>query len=221
MSTTRHLVNRQRRLAVIGSRALRGGPAAAVAPAAPAPEAEAGSVRPRRRVPSLALALALLTVLLGGFAALALGRAADLRAGASVHNRALTDTARTSELKGAVSQAVDAVFSYNYADAARSDEAARRMLVGAAVEQYATMLAEVRAQAVPQKLVLTTTVTGSGVELIDGDRARVLVYADQRSTSTAEGARSAGSTFAAAAFTVDAVRRDGVWKIAGIDTFAR
>jgi len=79
------------------------------------------------------------------------------------------------------------------------------------------MIAQVRAQAPKQKLVLTTTVTSTGVESITGDRARVLVYADQRNTSTAAG--SGGTTYAAAMFAVDAVRQDGTWKIASIDTF--
>ena len=92
------------------------------------------------------------------------------------------------------------------------------MLTGRAVQQYARMIAQVKAQAPAQKLVLTTTVTDTGVEMITGDRARVLVYADQGNTSTAKGA-DAGSTYAAAMFAVDAVHQDGTWKIASIDTF--
>ncbi|MFE2910581.1 hypothetical protein [Kitasatospora indigofera] len=253
MSTTRHLVNRRRRLDAVGSRPgsrpglvreledgpertpdapvrerpgrprlrPRDRPAVGTGEAAPK-EADAvpstGS-RPRRLLAPVALAL--LTVLLGGFAAVAGGAAADLRSGPGVRNAALTDAARTNEVKGAVSQAVNALFSYSYADPAKSDEAAKRLLVGAAVQQYAGMLAEVRAQAPVQKLVLTTTVTGGGVEAIEGDRARVLIYADQRSTSTADTATAGDSTYAAAMFAVDAVRRGGVWQIAGIDTFNR
>ncbi|MEE4544193.1 hypothetical protein V2S66_19715 [Streptomyces sp. V4-01] len=253
MSTTRHLINRQRRLAAVSAsprtRTVRTAAGSRTAPAAdqataPAPvpvpvlvsESEAESepdlvtaageapaavrarVRPRRpsRTAVVAAALALLTVLLGGFAAWAAARASDLRDTAATGNTALTDTARTSEVKGAIAQDVDAVFSYDYADTARTDAAARKMLTGKAVQQYAAMLAQVRAQAPAQKLVLTTTVTDSGVEAIDGDRARVLVFADQRNTSTAAGG---GSTYAAAMFAVDAVRQGGTWKIASLDTF--
>ncbi|WP_371483016.1 hypothetical protein [Kitasatospora sp. NBC_00315] len=240
MSTTRHLVNRQRRLAAVAQ--TRTAPETftpepfAPRPSVPRPSVPEPSVpgrsgsaavgegarpgrRSRRLLPPLALGLA--TVLLGGFAAWAHGAAVDRNTVPSVHNLALTDPVRTNEVKGAVSQAVNTVFSYNYADPGRTDTAARGVLVGAAVQQYATLLAEVRAQAGPQKLVLTTTVTDSGVEMIDGTRARVLVFADQRSTSTATTATAADGTYAAAMFAVDAVRQDGAWRIASIDTFSR
>ncbi|MFC9327630.1 hypothetical protein [Kitasatospora sp. NPDC057015] len=265
MSTTRHLINRRRRVNAVRDRA--GGPPApaGAAPGAvavggpglrppvgagaglrrsalltglvrrrPGPDAEGAAatglpadpggsvaVRPRRRRWLAPAVLALLTVLLGGFAAVARGEASALRASPGVHNAALADAARTNEVKGAVSQAVNALFSYSYADPARSEDAAKRLLVGAAVQQYAGMLAEVRARGPQQKLVLTTTVTGGGVVLIEGDRARVLVFADQRSTSTAQSAAAGDGTFAAAMFAVDAVRQGGVWRIAGIDTFDR
>lgn len=271
MSTTRHLINRQRRLAAASAttvarpaavrpaRPRTAGPAGpaddasgvrtarrdpqdqagpgdseqseepAADPAAPVKaavkgrgEASAKAASARRR-PSrtavLAGALALLTVLLGVFAAWAGGRASDLRDSAVTGNTALTDNARTSEVKGAIAQDVNAVFSYDFADTARTDAAARRVLTGRAVRQYATMLAQVRAQAPAKKLVLTTTVTDTGVVTIDGDRARVLVYADQRNTSTAASAGAGGTTYAAAMFAVDAVRQDGSWRIASIDTF--
>jgi Mce-associated membrane protein len=250
MSTTRHLINRQRRLAAVSATAqpprtvrpaarprtasaastsastsAAAGSLTAEAPAASdaASDAVAEPVAVRRRPRRLsgtvlvAAALALLTVLLGGFAAWAASRASGLHDSAATGNTALTDTSRTAEVKGAIAQDVNAVFSYDYADTARTDDAAKKMLTGKAVQQYAAMLAQVRAQAPAQKLVLTTTVTDTGVETIDGDRARVLVFADQRNTSTAAG--GGGSTYAAAMFAVDAVRQDGTWKIASLDTF--
>ncbi|UWE08802.1 hypothetical protein [Actinacidiphila bryophytorum] len=233
MSTTRHLINRQRRLAAVsaaaeeraGERTVRPAPpaagrartrtAAAVVDAPPA--ADVPGKAPARPFPLAVTVLAVLAVLLGGFAAVAASRTSALHGAVATHNTALTDTARTSEVKGQIAEAVNAVFSYDYADTARTDTAAKRLLTGKAVQQYASMLAEVRAQAPAQKLVLTTTVTDTGVETIDGDRAHVLVFADQRNTSTAEA--GAGSTYAAAMFAVDAVRQDGTWKIASIDTF--
>ncbi|WP_225845102.1 hypothetical protein [Streptomyces sp. HPF1205] len=251
MSTTRHLINRRRRLAALsaapGARTVRGDrpaagasraavPARARSPRATAAPGAAGSGAPPEPVASgparrwrpaayltpaaVAVAvLALLTVLLGGFAAWAAGRASDLRGSLADRNTALTDNTRTSEVKGSVSQAVDAVFSYDYADTARTDKAAAKVLTGRAVRQYASMIARVKAQAAARKTVLTTTVTDAGVEMIDGDRARLLLYADQRNTGTAKG--SAGDTaYAAAMFAVDAVEQDGTWKIASIDTFS-
>lgn len=268
-STTRHLINRQRRLAA-ASAAARGEARTGAAvrrppgvsrpsadhrvtadagtvpaqdgatpedatPEDPAPEhAEAATAAPAasaasgrslrlarlprvRRATALLGLLALLTVALGCFAAVASGKASALRDTAARRNSALTDTARTSEVKGGVAQDVAAVFSYDYADPARTDQAARRLLTGAATKQQASMIAGVKAQAQAQKLVLTTTVTDTGVQMIDGDRARVLVFADQSNTSTAT--KGAGATYAAAMFAVDAVRQGGVWKLSSIDTF--
>ncbi|MGN9790119.1 hypothetical protein ACTMTU_03305 [Streptomyces sp. OZ13] len=247
MSTTRHLINRQRRLAGAaraagttaappsggaatttqgrerppgrerGERAEDGAPHAGKGKpgrAEPDGEASPSRARARRNVPLAVLAV--LTVLLGGFAAFAAGRADDLRDRPAARNTALTDIARTSEVKGQVTTAVEAVFSYNFADAGALDRAAKTHLTGRAVQQHGEMLAAVVKEGPQQKLVLTTTVTGSGVEQIDEDRARVLVYADQSNTRTAT---KEETTYAAAMLAVDAVHKDGTWRIAGIDTF--
>ncbi|NEC02778.1 hypothetical protein [Streptomyces anulatus] len=162
--------------------------------------------------------LCALTVLLGAFAVWAFASAGDLRDEPARQNAALTDIGRTSEVKGRISEAVGAVFSYDYASPARSDRAASTYLTGRAVRQHKDMLADVREQAPKQKLVLTTTVTESGVEFLDGDRARLLIFADQSNTRTG---KDEETTYAAAMFAVDAVRRGDTWLIAAIDTFTR
>ncbi|MET9657289.1 hypothetical protein [Streptomyces sp. NPDC006510] len=252
MSTTRHLVNRQRRLATVAAER-------AAAPARPAnpdtshdepvphPSAKdtttddgvtddevthdadpaaagarektepGGERRTRLRV-RLPAVLCALTVLLGAFAAWAFTSAGSLRDDPSRQNTALTDISRTSEVKGRIADAVGAVFSYNYASPDTSEQAAATHLVGKAVQQHKDMLAQVRAQGQKQKLVLTTTVTDSGVELLDGDRARLLIFADQSNTRTG---KSDETTYAAAMFAVDAVRRGNTWRISAIDTFTR
>ncbi|MFE7481110.1 hypothetical protein [Streptomyces sp. NPDC057552] len=249
MSTTRHLVNRRRRLATSPSRPVappvedpagnteESGTVTPVIETQPGkqpetqtqtqPETQAeeqptseadevdGPERSRLRLPAV---LCVLTVLLGTFAAWAFASAASLRDEPARQNTALTDIARTSEVKGRISEAVGAVFSYDYASPARSDRAASTHLTGRAVQQHQDMLAEVRAQAPRQKLVLTTTVTGSGVEYLDGDRARLLIFADQSNTRTG---KDEETTYAAAMFAVDAVRRGDTWRIAAIDTFTR
>lgn len=249
MSTTRHLVNRQRRLATVAAAERTATPAAATTtapePAGPGtgseaePRSEDGpagepgeekdkekkdkekaprSVGPVRLRVSLPAVLCVLTVLLGSFAAWSFTSADSLRDEPGRQNTALTDISRTSEVKGQVTEAVGAVFSYNYASPAKSDTAVKTYLVGKAVQQHKDMLAEVRAQAPKQKLVLTTTVTESGVQLLDGDRARLLIFADQSNTRTG---KAQETTYAAAMFAVDAVRRGGTWRISAIDTFTR
>ncbi|MEU1346601.1 hypothetical protein ACFYPA_03260 [Streptomyces sp. NPDC005775] len=234
MSTTRHLVNRQRRLATVAAeRTTAHAPVTEPVDAGAVPE-EAGvdeaeptekpeeekprSGRPPRLRITLPAVLCALTILLGAFAAWAFTSAATLNDDPSRQNTALTDIARTSEVKGQITEAVGAVFSYNYASPAKADTAVKKYLTGKAVQQHEDMLAEVRAQAPKQKLVLTTTVTESGVELLDGDRARLIIFADQSNTRTD---KSEETTYAAAMFAVDAVRRGGTWRISAIDTFTR
>ncbi|MFE9728007.1 hypothetical protein ACFYQ5_31705 [Streptomyces sp. NPDC005794] len=244
MPTTRHLVNRRRRLATVaaattaasepapettGTTETLASPETRESPESPeppqAPEDAAGAEedgpprgrlpRPRIRLPAVLCAA---TLLLGAFAAWSFTSAGALRDDPSRQNTALTDIGRTSEVKGQITEAVGAVFSYTYAAPEKSDLAARKHLTGKAVQQHEDMLAEVRAQAPKQKLVLTTTVTQSGVELLDGDRARLLVFADQSNTRTD---KEEETTYAAAMFAVDAVRRGDSWRIAAIDTFTR
>ncbi|PZT77778.1 MULTISPECIES: nuclear transport factor 2 family protein [unclassified Streptomyces] len=254
MSTTRHLVNRRRRLATVAAAERttttapprpRPGPDpdqppadttdttdtadtaddAADADPEPGPDDEGGAPETKKAVrrlprmrPGLPAVLCVLTVLLGSFAAWSFTSAASLRDDPARQNTALTDISRTSEVKGRITEAVGAVFSYDYASPAKSDTAVTTYLTGKAVQQHKDMLAEVRAQAPKQKLVLTTTVTHSAVEMLDGDRARLLIFADQRNTRTG---KSEETTYAAAMFSVDAVREDGDWRISAIDTFTR
>ncbi|MBK6033513.1 hypothetical protein JHN57_34290 [Streptomyces sp. MBT59] len=182
------------------------------------PTDDAPRARAARLRITLPAVLCALTVLLGAVAVWAFASASSLRDEPARQNAALTDIGRTSEVKGRVSEAVGAVFSYDYASPARSDRAASTYLTGRAVQQHQDMLADVREQAPEQKLVLTTTVTGSGVEFLDGDRARLLIFADQSNTRTG---KDEETTYAAAMFAVDAVRRGDTWLIAAIDTFTR
>ncbi|WP_393062713.1 hypothetical protein [Streptomyces sp. LN549] len=241
MSTTRHLVNRQRRLATVAAERTAA-PAPVHKPVEPEtvadgsgtdgaavdeaetqeePERKDGKEPPSRpprlriRLPAVLCAA---TVLLGAFAVWAFTSADSLRDDPSRQNTALTDISRTSEVKGQITEAVGAVFSYNYASPAKADAAVKKHLTGRAVQQHKDMLAEVRAQAPKQKLVLTTTVTESGVETLDGDRARLIIFADQSNTRTG---KSEETTYAAAMFAVDAVRQGGTWRISAIDTFTR
>ncbi|RMB82051.1 hypothetical protein [Streptomyces shenzhenensis] len=195
--------------------------------------ADATGGRKRIRRPSRAVGLSLLcllTLVLGGFAGWAHARAETLRDDPASSNTALTDPARTSEIKGQTAKAVAALFSYDHADPAAFEKATKDLLTGKAVAQHEALLADVRARADQQKAVITTTVTDSAVERIDGDRARVLVYADQSSVSTAGDNSAAdaadkraadGGTYAGAMLAVDVVRRDGRWLVSGIDTFGR
>ncbi|MFC8172832.1 MULTISPECIES: hypothetical protein [unclassified Streptomyces] len=193
----------------------------------PGRKAAGDRTRSRRLVPLVVLCA--LTLLLGGFAGWAHSRAGELRDDPARGNTALTDLARTSEIKGQTAAAVAALFSYDHADTAPFEKAGKTLLTGKAVEQHRTLLGGVLARAAEQKTVITTAVTDSAVERIDGERARVLVYADQSSVSTAGTAKTGGKqpkaqdqgVYAGAMFAVDVVHRDGRWLVENIDTFGR
>ncbi|GAA3182778.1 membrane protein [Streptomyces virens] len=260
MSTTRHHINRQRRrrdretrsAAVdasperAGGRTRAGGTAVLPAPrassaartAGPAagPVSRDGGRRERKTGRTAGLAvLCALTLLLGGFAGWARAQAEALRAEPARGNTALTDVARTSEIKGQTAKAVGLLFSYDHTEPDALGKAAKDLLTGKAVGQHAALLADVRKRADERKAVITTTVTESAVERIDGDRARVLVYADQSSVATAGAESSTGGgakgedgadardegVYAGAVLAVDVVHRDGRWLVSGIDTFGR
>ncbi|WP_433331961.1 hypothetical protein [Spirillospora sp. CA-294931] len=161
------------------------------------------------------LALGAAAVVLAASGFWALQQAGDLRDDPAVRNVALTDTAGTSEVKGAVSDMFGKVFSYNYTDPAKTQKAQRDFLTGAAVGQYEKLFADVRTQAPQHKTVLTTTVTQSAVTTLRDGRARLLLFADQRTTRTTDGRTST----AAAMLAVDAARSGGTWKITGLSTF--
>ncbi|MFM9373635.1 hypothetical protein [Streptomyces sp. Da 82-17] len=223
MSTTRHHINRTRRLA-----SRQPAPARTPSPKPDRPARtdtaksrsdRASSARsPRRPRSALLPALVLLTLVLGAFAGWAWAQARALGENPAVRNTALTDPARTSEVKGAATKAVNALFSYDHAAPDRHRAAASTLLTGKAVERHRELLAPVLRQAEERKAVVTTSVTDSAVERIDGDRARVLLFADQSSTSTSAKAKG-GADYAGAMLAVDLVERDGRWLVAAIDTF--
>ncbi|GAA3050693.1 membrane protein [Streptomyces roseofulvus] len=237
MPTPRHHLNQQRRRRARAEQPAATTPVAVLTepapptarrPAAKPVTEESGAQEPeagggtRHRAPLVVLCV--LTLLLGGFAGWAHSRAGELRDDPARANTALTDPARTSEIKGRTAAAVAALFSYDHTDPDAFTRAGKTFLTGKAVEQHRTLFAGVLARAAEQKSVITTTVTESAVERIDGDRARVLVYADQSSVATAGKQRTKAQdqgVYAGAMFAVDLVRRDGTWLVESLDTFGR
>ncbi|MGC4953544.1 hypothetical protein ACLQ2P_10060 [Actinomadura citrea] len=161
------------------------------------------------------IVLGLAAVLLAALGVWALRQADGLRDDPSTRNTALTDGAATSEVKGAVADMIGKVFSYDYTDPSRTSEAVRAFLTGDAVRRHEAVFGKVREDAPKARTVLSTRVTDSAVTTLTGDRAAVLVFADQQTTRTGDGE----STHAPAMLTVTAVRRDGHWKITALDTF--
>ena len=185
--------------------------------AEPAEPAEAGQKpgpAPRGTRRAVAI-LGAVTVILGTFGVWATVASGSVGASAAPQNVALTDGAATKAVDRQITSAVNTIFSYNFADTGVTRQAAQRLLTGPAVRQYDTLFALVATNAPAQKLIVTTRVTNSGVELLTGNRARVLVFANQQDTRAGTGQTS----YAGAMFAVTAVRQDGKWKIENIDTF--
>ena len=180
-------------------------------------DAAAAPAEARKREPSrlVLAALGVATVLLGGFGAWATVAAHSLRTAAASANDALVDRPATSAVERAVTGAVELIFSYSYADVGKTRAAAQGLLTGAAIRQYDQLFALVERQAPKKKLVVSTKVTNVGVELLNGGRARLLVFANQQDSR----AGTSQTSYGGAMFAVTAVRRGGRWLIANIDTF--
>jgi Mce-associated membrane protein len=176
-------------------------------------DAAATTSGPRR--PVAALILGAVTVLLGGFGIWATVHASSLRAQSAQQNTALVDSAATSAVRKQIDSAVQTIFSYSYANTGTTRQAAQQLLTGPAIRQYNSLFALVQRDAPAEKLVVTTTVTNSGVELLTGNQARVLIFVNQEDTR----AGTSQTTYGGAMLAVTAVREAGRWKIENIDTF--
>lgn len=127
-------------------------------------------------------------------------------------NQALVDSAGTASVAAEVSDAVKSVFSYDYANLARTERAASQVLTGDAVRQYEDQFASARTRAAAEKLVRTTTVRAVGVRSLVGDDASLLLFLDQQTVAQGGGAPSSS----VAQLAVTARRVDGHWKLASL-----
>jgi Mce-associated membrane protein len=127
-------------------------------------------------------------------------------------NEAFLDAEATSLLIEQTRETVGRVFTFGPESIAAAQKAARRSLVGDAVSEYALLYRPLFRQGRSIGLSLTTTVRSVGVGSLDGDRAELLVLADQ-TASTPDGQ----STTGAAQLAISAERQDGQWKIAKVE----
>jgi Mce-associated membrane protein len=157
-----------------------------------------------------------MVVVFGSFGVRAEVGSHSLRQAAASANVALVSPAQTRAVQQQITSAVNTIFSYRYSDVAATRSTAQHLLTGAAIRQYDQLFALVAQQAPKQKLVVTTRVASIGVEFLTGDRARVLVFANQQDTR----AGTSQASYAGAMFAVTAVSRSGHWLIEDIDTFS-
>ncbi|MER5359267.1 hypothetical protein [Streptomyces sp. NPDC002785] len=162
-----------------------------------------------RRWPRIVAAVLVVALLAAGGGFFAKGR--QLRDTPATSNRALTDSEATTRVAGDVSNALGKVFSYSPQATGVTKEAAKQLLAGKALQQYAALFGQVEKQAADQKLTLTTHVVRAGVTRLADNSAHLLVFLDQ--VYEREGKPA---TTAAAQLSVTAQLRDGHWTVVEI-----
>ncbi|WP_103507060.1 hypothetical protein [Streptomyces sp. SM13] len=164
---------------------------------------------PRRRWPRVLGVLLTVALIATGAALYAEGR--QLRDTPATANLALTDAEATVRVTGDVSSALGKIFSYGPGATAVTRAAAKEVLAGKALQQYAALFGQVERQSTDQKLTLTTEVVRAGVTRLTGSSAHLLVFLDQVYER-----RGRAPTTASAQLTVTAELRDGRWWIVEI-----
>ncbi|MEU0357772.1 hypothetical protein [Streptomyces cyaneofuscatus] len=165
----------------------------------------------RPRWPRLLGALLALVLLATGGLLFAEGR--ELRDTPATGNLALTDAEATTRVTGDVSNALGRIFSYGPDATTLAKDAAREVLAGKALQQYAALFGQVEKQAADQKLTLTTHVVRAGVTRLTGTGAHLLVFLDQVYER-----RGRPATTASAQLSVTAELRGERWRIVEISS---
>lgn len=139
----------------------------------------------------------------------------QLRASAVTSNGALLDVAATAQVTGQVRDAVERVFSYDFARLEDNERAAAAVITGPFARDYRGQFARVRELAPGQQAVVVATVPALAVKVLDGDRAVLVVFVDQQASRGAQ----AQPLLAAGRLSVTAHRVSGSWKIADVKPF--
>ena len=138
-------------------------------------------------------------------------------ASASTSNTALINVDRTQQVKKAMSKAAERLFSYDYRKIDKTKKAADELLANSEVKnKYDMLMQEVKRLAPKQKAVVSVNATESAVVSLRDDHAKVIVYVDQTSKRTKSKETAAGG----AALWLTTERRDGEWKVVGMDTYS-
>jgi Mce-associated membrane protein len=173
--------------------------------------------KPPRRVTAVATLVALVFAVLMalGLAAWFRGEANQLTGSAAASNDALVDADATAQVSAQVREAVQRIYSYDYARLDDNERAASAVITGPYVDNFHQEFARVRQLAPAQQAVVVATVPALAVKVLDGDRAIVVVFLDQQ-------AHQGGDTkplVASGRLSVTAQLVDGRWKIADAEPF--
>lgn len=177
-------------------------------------EEERASARFRSGVATL-VALVAVAVIALGLTAWFRGEANQLAGSSAASNEALVDVGATAQVSGQVRDAVERVYSYDFARLDDNERASRAVITGQFEQDFEEQFGRVRELAPQQKAVVVAKVLNLGVKVLDGDRAIVVVFLDQQADRGVE----TKQMLVAGRLTVTAQRVDGQWKIAGVEPF--
>lgn len=137
-----------------------------------------------------------------------------LRSTPAATNTALTDVATTAEVTNQLGDALETVYSYDFARLDENERAAREVITTGFSAEFERLFAQVRELAPQQQAVVSAKINVSAVQEIRGDRAVLVAFMDQQASTaaTAEQATAAGR------LTVTGERVDGRWKIAAVES---
>ncbi|MEU5257637.1 hypothetical protein [Amycolatopsis sp. NPDC021455] len=159
-------------------------------------------------------ALVLVALILGGLAYWF--RSEEVKVSSATSNTALLDVAKTAQVKDAVSKAAEALFSYDFNNIKKTEDAANDLLANDDVRnKYNSLMGEVKRLAPAQKMIVTCKVTRAAVIMLNGDLAKVMVFVDQTSTRTDTKKTTAGT----AQLHLNAQLQGDKWKITDMDTY--
>lgn len=177
--------------------------------------AQPAARRSARRWSTALVGLIGVLVLALGLAAWFRSEANQLLGSAARSNGALLDVGATAQLTGQVRDAVERVFSYDFARLDDNERAATAVITGTFARDYRQQFARVRELAPGQQAVVVATVPALAVKVLDGDRAIVVVFIDQQADRSGQ----AQPLAAAGRLSVTAHRVDGAWRIADVKPF--
>lgn len=160
----------------------------------------------RRRILLIAVAAAVVA------AAVALGIASARYPDSDEANLAFVDKGGTADVAAKTRELVDTVFSFEPDRANETERVAARSLTGDAIAQYDKLYGRLLDSAADRGLSMRTSAATVGVQYLNGDRATVLVFANQKSAQNGAGAPNLG----AAQLQLRLLKIDGAWKIEGI-----
>ncbi|MEU0530406.1 hypothetical protein [Amycolatopsis tolypomycina] len=169
---------------------------------------------PRERSYLVAGALVLVALALGSLAFWF--KYEETKISSATSNTALLDVAKTAQVKDAVSKAAEALFSYDFNNIKKTEDAANDLLANDDVKaKYNSLMGEVKRLAPAQKMIVTCKVTRAAVIMLNGDLAKVMVFVDQTSTRTDTKKTTAGT----AQLHLNAQLQGDKWKITDMDTY--